>query len=818
VLGFSGVASAAGGCPNEAFRTGEGARLPDCRAFEQATSVDKNGGNAEGIENLVGASPSGDAITFTNAAGVPGGFGAANFPSFLARRGPESWATTGLLPPEQYGQQAEVLGFTEDRRYSFSRDAYYGRGEALLRQSTADGHVDVIVPAGAGTPHGTTYGFAGASADDSKVYFEARGESVALTANAVPGVNNLYVWDATTDSISLVGVLPGGEAAPEGSFAGPYEWNHDNTYEGGANSFRAMYTIPTHAVSTDGKRVYFTAAGTGQLYLRQSPAAANASTVRVSASQRTTPDPSGPQPAAFLAATPDGGMAFFKSSEELTNNANTGSADEGSDLYGYDASSGDLTDLTPDTNPSDPNGAEVQGVLGASDDGSYVYFAANGVLASNTGAEGSTATHGNCEGFENGGRSCNLYLWHAGSITFISSLEEGYGELTTDDENWQPTSRPISKIFGKTARVTPGGKTLLFRSTRSLTGYVGDCEEFGGPCTEFFRYSADTGQLNCVSCSPSGLPAVGAPVLQPSKILAFAGQASAGIQTRNLSVSGDQVFFATPDPLVTADTNGTDGCSNSNGTALNCQDVYEWEADGAGSCRSTTQNGGCLYLLSSGLGEEPAFFGDASASGDDVFIFTPRPEVPADEDRLYDVYDLRVDGGMASQHRTVPPGCLGEACHALASSPPVAAVVASVGFSGPGNVKQGAGQGNVVASSRVRTLTKTLHSASFLVKVSVPGGGRVTISGADVISVRRSVAKAGTYELRVMLTRKGRRLLTRRRKPTVTLRVAYAPAAATTTTVGGVLTGGLALTFGSGSPGDRTLTARSTMSTRRPGR
>ena len=53
------------------------------------------------------------------------------------------------------------------------------------------------------------------------------------------------------------------------------------------------------------------------------------------------------------------------------------SANPGKDLYRYDAEARTLEDLAPDS--GDPDGAEVRGVLGASEDGSYLYFAANGV-------------------------------------------------------------------------------------------------------------------------------------------------------------------------------------------------------------------------------------------------------------------------------------------------------------------------------------------------------------------------------------------------------------------------------------------------------
>ena len=170
-------------------------------------------------------------------------------------------------------------------------------------------------------------------------------------------------------ALVLVGVLPDGSTPPGGSFTGPYDWLIGTT-DGGASAFMYMQG----AVSSDASRVYFTAGGTGQLYLRENPTSASASTMPVSASQKTNgsgpggTDPHGPQPADFMAATPDGSHALLMSSEETdANNANTGTADQGSDLYQYNAGTGTLTDLTPDS--TDANGAGVQGVLGMSDDG-----------------------------------------------------------------------------------------------------------------------------------------------------------------------------------------------------------------------------------------------------------------------------------------------------------------------------------------------------------------------------------------------------------------------------------------------------------------
>jgi hypothetical protein len=163
------------------------------------------------------------------------------------------------------------------------------------------------------------------------------------------------------------------------------------------------------------------------------------------------------------------------------------------------------------------------------------------------------------------------------------------------------------------------------------------------------------------------------------------------ILTRNLSDSGDQIFFESPDQLVTSDLNSAAGCAkffNKIGEEIfPCLDVYEWEADGAGTCRSESQNGGCLFLLSTGASSEPSYLADASASGDDVFIYTGQPLVSQDKDQLVDLYDVRVGGGIGAQNPPSVTPCLGEGCKEGAKQSSPASPPGSSTFSGPPNPK-----------------------------------------------------------------------------------------------------------------------------------
>jgi hypothetical protein len=670
-----------GPCPNDQYRSGFGARLPDCRAYEQATPADKHGANIQGPLNTVEASSAGDRIDFYLLSGLPTSGGSSNLSAYLASRGAGGWSSDGLLPatePSGGIVTSGVVGWSEDLSTSLSRAS----GALYLRDS--DTAAFEPVP---GFGSGAT-SLAGFAADTSHLIFES-------TAHLLPGAageDSLYELDH--GALSLAGRVPAGsatscddeagpacEAAPNGSFAGPYNWQENKPGNGGA--LQLYYTQNT--ISRDGSRVFFTAAGNSQLYLRED----GTRTTRVSASQRAVPDPNGEKPAAFMAATPDGSKAFFTSCEKLTDDSTAFSTGEGSctaqggggdlqgqDLYSYDTGTGQLTDLTVDSNAGDAKGAAVVGVLGASADGSYVYFVANGVLA-----EG--ASPGNCAiGGSGVGGECNLYVSHDGAVAFIASLKDGGGGKAGDANDWRGNAF-TSSATPKTSRVSADGRTLLFGSERSLTGYdnTGLC---GGsqaipsikPCQELFRYSAPSKELTCVSCNPAGLPPGGNAVLGTERnAVATLDQPKSTFLTRNLSADGNRVFFDSLDALVPTDTNGKN-------------DVYEWEAKGSGSCESESQDGGCIYLISSGTSPDPSFFADASANGDHAFFFTSQQLVPSDHDELVDIYDAGVGGGLAAQHALAPPTCSGAACQANPAPPPDQPFASAAVLPGSGNVHE----------------------------------------------------------------------------------------------------------------------------------
>jgi virginiamycin B lyase len=353
----------------------------------------------------------------------------------------------------------------------------------------------------------------------------------------------------------------------------------------------------------------------------------------------------------------------------------SGGGDEGDDLYRYELVPGSgpaLTDLTPD--PGDPDGAEVLGVLGVSQDGSYVYFVANGVLAAG-------ASAGDCDSQNDEVREgeCNLYVWHAGLMAFIARLN-GSSDVKPDVQQRRDRGESEGPDAGfKSSRVDPAGTALLFTSHEKLVGY----ENAGYDELYLYRAASEAGPatLRCVSCNPDHVAADAEAYLGHDG-LEVAGPSSRNTVylPRNLSENGGRAFFQTTETLQTEGESGTQPSTNGQ------MNVYEWEEAGEGSCPAG-QGEGCVYLLSTGQSTNESFFGDASANGDDVFFFTRQPLVAQDDDENIDLYDARVDGGIPPQNPSPPtPPCEDEgACHAASpGAPPVFGAPSSSTWSGAG--------------------------------------------------------------------------------------------------------------------------------------
>lgn len=620
--------SARAACPNESSRVGFSAGLPDCRAYELVTPPNKASaqpaalfGNEPEL-NIDHATSDGNGLSYYALDVLPVSGPSSAGEQYLATRGPEGWSSENVVPPLNYygpfcppnGASAEA--FSSDLShaivmYGGNQVAGEGRGEGgealgggcegqtelvsgepkdvenlFVRDNVGRSYqlVDVV-------PDGVTPGnayFEGASADLSRVIFADRAR---LVGDAPANTRNLYEWSGG-------GVVRLATRLPDGSPV--------------AGSLAAGWVGRPRVISADGTRFFFTA--NGGLYARID----GSSTVQLDASQAGGGGGGG----RFQDASVDGSQVFFTddASAGLTSDTVAGS---GANLYRYDLTTGELSDLTPG------GAAGVLGVAGVSGDGSYVYFAADSALPGASGPGGSNPVAG----------QANLYVWHAGTVTFIHT-----------DEGTEFAITCVWEAGRRCGRVSTSGRFFAFESLDSLTGYDNSDASTGFHDPEVYLYDASEGSLVCASCNPSGeAPAGGAEI-----------KLRDGEAPRNLSDSG-RLVFETRDALLPSDTNGQ-------------LDVYEFED-------------GQLSLISTGTSAQETNFVDASPSGDDIFLREYQKLVPQDkQEEAISLYDARVDGGFPTL--ASPPACTtAESCRsAPVPQPSIFGAAPSATFSGVGNL------------------------------------------------------------------------------------------------------------------------------------
>jgi hypothetical protein len=554
-------------------------QLLDGRGWEMVSPVDKNGGAIQGFGGISGggvlqAAAGGDAVTFSSASSFgQGGQGAPTASQYISRRTPSGWSTLNITQPlfsGAYGEDPDGVPYqlfsTDLARGLLAAPPYpplagtgapAGYRNYYLRDNLGGGFEALVTSADVAAlaipPQKFELGFAGASPDLGHVVLSTCA-ALSPEATEVPGAGescdagspNLYEWSPGA-GLELVNLLPGESVGTPG----------------------ARLAAPGGAISADGSRAYWTDGA--NLYLR----ADGAVTIQV--------DQAVGGGGVFQTATTDGSAAFFTKAGHL---------------YRHDVATDAVTDLTP--------AGGVQGVLGSSSDGAYVYYLTAG----------------------------GLFLARNGANLPVAAA--------ADTSNVPPSTG--------TARVSLDGARLAFVSSAELTGYDNVDQTSGEPDSEVYLYDPALDTLTCVSCNPTGARPSGPSSIPGAVVNGLGEGATRAHKPRALTAGGGRLFFDTSDGLVLQDTNED-------------RDVYEWEAQGVGGCLKPD---GCVQLISSGRAAAGASFVDASADGADVFFLTDRSLVPSDPGSV-DLYDAREGGGFPEPSSPIP--CEGDSCQSLPSPP-----------------------------------------------------------------------------------------------------------------------------------------------------
>jgi hypothetical protein len=686
MLASAPVADAAA-CPNEAFRAGSSAPLPDCRAYEMVSPPDMNG---NGISVVYAIRADGDAIAYDtiNAFGTEAA--SSIMGQWLGHRGADGWVTTSINPPtlgrvpSPYDQPVP-LGVAGDLSSVLfgTRYPYDLLDQTPFQNLSNSGNGDLYRfmpgPSAEWISHGANLpttapidsAFGGASADLSRIFFETEQPLVP----AAVGTTGPNIYERHGSELNLVNVDAEGNLIPGGAGTGRAQSAAAAFYSefggGYANGlFNQGHAVDQTAVSTDGRVVYFSAprTGTHQVYVRVD----GADTVEISRCQFGPCAGEGaPAGASFIAATSDGRSVLFGSGSRLLE-----AAPEDGGVYRFDLGTRSLSFVT-----ALKSGDKVNAVT--SDLATLYICGPNGFGVFQAGAWHPIASIP-CESMGSA-RSGEPRITPSTGYLFTTKagphdIPAGEAQVTTGEQRIVEGEEMVAN--GETgngeARIKSGEREIAAGEKKIASG-----EQFGGyenaGFGEVYRYDPASGKLYCLSCRPDGSAAEAESALDQGVPGLRIDPAGEGIEIRNLSDDGRRAVFSSEDALVPADVNGK-------------IDVYEWELDGTGSCSAASptysaRSGGCLFLVSSGNDPNGALLEGMSTDGNDVFFASEVALLPIDTSTELQVYDARVGGGIASQQATAGTGCEGTGCRGAEASPPTLPQATTNSYAGEGNVK-----------------------------------------------------------------------------------------------------------------------------------
>jgi hypothetical protein len=723
------AAVAAGRCPNEEFRIGRSASLPDCRAYELVTpeELGRTGDMTffEGDNNLAVVSSDGEHVGLyalgvylePSASAEPSDSGT----SAVFSRTAGGWKMTSAVTPALTGDHLamELLspGFSD---------------VALRGASALNPAISSFLAGPVGGPYSTiASGTAGESQFQSTKAIGANGGT-----SSVPAFSDVVL---ESEDLSL---LPAGsvereraeETEPEVQLL--YEWSGGKlrlvNVEGEGEHVKLMSRCgaqlgkgyvegnTVNAVSADGSRVFFVSPAGGsngdrngcrwsqgegaapQLYMR----ADGRETVNVSEPEGVSIPLSERGEVDYVGASADGSKVFFESETGLTPDA-TG---DGWKLYEYDSENLPEHRLTLIASDVDEPNEFVNPAFLLSENGSVIYYQGYGVVP---GDEGVSRL------------GIFRYETTTGRRSFVSTTPE---TLSTDEP----------------AYVTPNGAFLVFPAeeepSHGVVEFFGphgfETETRGYEHEELYRYDAATGSVICISCGEG---------VAPEKSLtrsanSFYGEWEASDAPRGaveVSEDGQRAFFQTSAKLVPQDTNESTNAEERNGLGTGAE-VYEWEEDGTEEAPGVFCEvvNGCTHLISSGEPDGPEHFLGASTNGENVFFTSAAQLVSQATPEFTNIYDARVDGGFAPPPR--PVECL--SCQGVGSPPLAFSTPASLTFVGAGDQPPPtesathASTGKATGKARCAKGRKRAHGKCVRAKGRIGGRAKKSVSGKRSVS------------------------------------------------------------------------------------
>lgn len=748
VLGGASSAAAAGSCPNESVREESSPipgtsshysqELPECRAYEMVSPLEKGGhdadigGNSGSLALNLWAAPGGEALVW-HAEGAFGG--AENFTSttapenpYISQRTESGWKTSAFAPPRSVVNVPYFNGMVGDA----SPDLRSVHGVCGLRpQGSGEELYQSVVCAERRNEGPWTASPPYSSVGDlplgqwNSVYFGMGWSTPTLRAFVAPPVDllpedevaNILTPLASTGSIYEITLKEGGASTLR--LVNVDNQGHvliaeiPNTNTGLASPSLGSYQLTTgnfppgteeRAISQSGETVFFTAApnprtpeGTLALFARvpcpsqlalpcetehDGHAVEGRQTVNVSDPGpsegcdecKTAVGGSVEESGLYQGASADGSKVFFTTTHQLLGSEESTPTPN---LYEYDFNGEEGHRVTRLTETTATEGAEVTGVVSVSPDGSHVYFLAKGALP---GAEPNKTVDAEGHQVEESPvpGSTNLYVYDtnakAEGKTPLKLVMAGLPDRALEG---------LSLSDSKRAQTTPDGRFLAFSAPAVAAG---DVNTKGCPlkCPQaVYRYDAGTGELTWVSHSgvePDGTAFTG---YHPEGDSAVVGGCSApcGGFWGAVAAREDMERTMSDDGQYIVFTTAEKLQGNDiNGSG----DVYVWHE-------------GPVHMISDGRNpqgagnETPGNPGGPpvaamSASGSDIFFITRTELVPHDTDDLVDVYDARIDGGFPEPARaSCPPDSEG-GCQGPAPPPPPATTPPTSSFPAGGNL------------------------------------------------------------------------------------------------------------------------------------